>query len=156
MYNRGMSKTSTKAVRQAATEITGHCLGVRTRMADRAISGIFDRALRPLGLRITQLTMLAAVGQEGVAGPSQLGSWLYLEKSTVSRNIDRMIAQGWLDPIPSDDGRSYRVRLSPDGAQILTAAMATWREAQAECESLLGPELAHELDDLAGRLGLPG
>ena len=152
MYNFPVSGNE-DSLRDAVLEIGGRCLGLRTRMVDRAVSGVFDRAMRPYGIRITQVSALTAVAQAGEAGPAQLASWLYLEKSTVSRMVDRMISAGWLEPLETQDGRSYRVRLTEAGRAKLVEVLPSWRAAQAEIEALMGEELAARLGQLAGSLG---
>lgn len=152
MYNFWVSAKS-EGAGDAALEIGGRCLGLRTRMVDRAVSGVFDRAVRPHGIRITQVSALTAVAQAGEAGPAQLARWLHLEKSTVSRMVDRMISAGWLEPLEAEDGRSYRVRLTDAGQAKLVEVLPSWRNAQDEIEALMGEELATRLGQLASRLG---
>lgn len=138
-----------------ANEVSARCLGHRTRMLDRIISGIYDRHLRPLGLRISQLTILTAIAKAGEAGPGELSQWLMMEKSTVSRTIDRMLANGWLSTHEAADGRSYRVRITRTGRDKLTAAHEPWTLAQQEVVAKLQPEGSACLSRLAALLN-PG
>lgn len=118
-------------------------------MLDRIISGIYDGHLRPLGLRISQLTILTAIAKAGEAGPGELSQWLMMEKSTVSRTVDRMLAHGWLSTHEATDGRSYRVRITRSGRDKLAAAHEPWTRAQQEVAAQLQPEGAACLSRLA-------
>ncbi|MCR9164908.1 MAG: MarR family winged helix-turn-helix transcriptional regulator [Nannocystaceae bacterium] len=126
------------AVEDAADEIESRCLGTRIRVLDRTLSTLFDRHLRPLGIRITQLTLLTAISQMGETGPRELVQRLRLEKSTVSRTIDRLIDLGWITTTAADDGRSYRIKLTRKGRNKLVEAHPAWQRAQAEAERMLG------------------
>lgn len=126
------------AADDAADEIASRCLGLRIRLLDRTLSTIFDRHLRPFGIRITQLTLLTAISKMGETGPSELVQSLRLEKSTVSRTIDRLIDHGWIATTAASDGRSYRIRLTRKGRTKLLEAHPAWQLAQEEAEQMLG------------------
>lgn len=145
-----MSKANPRLTR-VVRDVSHNCLGLRARLVERVVSGVFDRHLRPLGLRITQVTLLTAIARAGEVTPSALGRMLALEKSTVSRTIDRMIDRGWVETIEVDDARSYAVRLTDDGEQTLLEAHPAWRTAQKELEETLG-DSAGDLQTLAACL----
>ena len=74
--------------------IAAECIAVRLRMLNRVITRMYDDALRPLGLRSTQLNILVATAKLGVARPADLCDRLQIETSTLSRNVDRMKTNG--------------------------------------------------------------
>lgn len=47
--------------------ISRECIAVRLRMIDRAVSRVYDRALRPFGITVSQLNILVAVSELGQA-----------------------------------------------------------------------------------------
>ena len=73
------------------------CIATKVRLLNRAVTAIYDEALRPYGLKVTQMTVLVTVAKIGQASPGAVGRMLHMEKSTLSRNVDRMRARGWLD-----------------------------------------------------------
>ena len=91
---------------------------------------LYDDALRPLGLRVTQLNILVAVGKMGDAVPTEVGKYLHIDKSTLSRTLARLVENGWLEELESDDGRSHPVRLSRSGRKLVKEAFPLWEEAQ--------------------------
>jgi DNA-binding MarR family transcriptional regulator len=118
--------------------MTQGCFANRVRVLNRAISALYDEALRPHGLRVSQMNVLAAVAVMGRPRPSQVGSALRLEKSTLSRNVDRMISRGWLEALPEEDGRSHGLSLTPQGRRLLVEIYPAWRRCQASVRRRLG------------------
>ena len=76
--------------------IASECLAVRIRLLNRSVTNIFDHALRPLGVKVSQLNVLTVVAKRGPISPRDVAKQLNMEKSTLSRNVDRMRAHGWL------------------------------------------------------------
>jgi DNA-binding MarR family transcriptional regulator len=63
-----------------------------------------------------------------------------MDASTVSRNVDRMRARGWLEETSVEDSRSRPFRLTPSGRRMLRDAAVAWERAQAKAVGLLGKE----------------
>ena len=120
-----------------ADDIASNCFAVRTRIASRDMTRLYDDRLRPLGLRITQLSVLVAIMKMGDAMPSEIGEVLHLDRSTLSRTVQRLKDNGWIDELVGDDGRSRPVRLSRAGKDIIRKAHPLWAKAQAEAMSTL-------------------
>src|SRR5205809_7491977 len=104
----GIRKTDPAQV--AIDEIAGTCVAVRLRMLNRVITNIYDNALRPLDLKVSQMNILVAAAQMGTVRPLDVCEYLHLDVSTLSRNVDRMKARGWLEVVPDKDGRAQPFR----------------------------------------------
>jgi hypothetical protein len=98
-------------------KVAGECVAVRLRMLNRVITNIYDDALRPLDLKVSQMNILVAAAKMGTARPVEVCEYLHLDVSTLSRNVERMKARGWLEVVPDEDGRSQPFRLTPQGTQ---------------------------------------
>jgi DNA-binding MarR family transcriptional regulator len=122
-----------------ADEIARDCLAVRARLLARALTGVYDRALAPHGLTVAQLNLLAALGKLGPSAPGHLGRVLVMERSTVSRNLDLLLAAGWVESTAEDDRGLREVALTSAGRAKVAAALPAWKTAQAEAGELLGP-----------------
>src|ERR687885_1527698 len=96
----------------AAELIAGECLGVRVRTLNRAVTSLYDEALRPHGLRVGQLNLLVATARMGTARPGDLCRLLRMDKSTLSRDVEVMRRNGWLEVDDSGGGRARPVRLT--------------------------------------------
>ena len=83
-------------------KVASECVAVRLRMLNRVVTNIYDDALRPLGLKVSQLNILVVTAKLGVARPAQMCEILRLDASTLSRNVERMRAHGWLEVVPGD------------------------------------------------------
>src|SRR3954452_22135846 len=104
-----------KGKRSAAELIAGECLAVRVRTLNRAVTSLYDEALRPHGLRVGQLNLLVAVARAGTARPGDLCRILRMDKSTLSRDVDVLRRNGGLEVDDSADARARPLRLSPHG-----------------------------------------
>jgi DNA-binding MarR family transcriptional regulator len=127
-----------KSVKRESAEVVRDCIATRLRMANRVITKVYDDALRPLGLKVTQLSMLVVAEDRGFIRQSEVGAELQLDDSTLSRNLERMRANGWLEEVSADDARVHSYRLTEAGKALLDKALPAWRKAQTEGKRLLG------------------
>ncbi|MCB9895183.1 MAG: winged helix-turn-helix transcriptional regulator [Planctomycetes bacterium] len=127
-----------KQLKQTADEIALACLASRTRLLSRVVTGIYDDALRNVGLTSAQMTILVALEHTGGVQPAALCEALKLDKSTLSRNVDRMERNGWIEKSPGADARSHSLTLTDAGRDKLGEAIPYWRTAQVMAEETLG------------------
>jgi DNA-binding MarR family transcriptional regulator len=142
-----MTKPTTGVERIATS-----CIAGRLRLLNRVITNIYDDALRPLDLKVSQMNILVAAAKLGVARPAEVCDILELDTSTLSRTVDRMVENGWLEIVPDEDGRSQPFRLTAEGRQLLERAIPAWEKAQAEAKKLLGDDGLSLLDAAIGRV----
>ena len=121
-------------------------------MLNRVVTNIYDDALRPVGVKVSQMNILVAAGRMGTARPAEVCERLHLDVSTLSRNVERMKARGWLEVIPDDDGRAQPFRLTNDGRKLLEQAAPAWKKAQKQAKSLLGDGIVDLLGQAVKRL----
>lgn len=143
-----------KEAEKLAKAVASECIGVRVRVLNRVITNIFDRALQPLDLKLTQGNILVMLSLYGQASPGDIGKVLLMEKSTVSRNLERMRKKGWIDVAGKDDGQAQVVSVTAKGRKLLEAAHTAWKKAQKEATQLLGEEgvsALHKLHETVSR-----
>src|SRR5437868_4877337 len=92
--------TMTARTSKQLDRIAASCIAVRLRLLNRVVTNLYDEALRPLGLKVSQMNVLVVAARLGVARPVQVSELLHLDLSTLSRNVDRMMARGWLETVP--------------------------------------------------------
>jgi DNA-binding MarR family transcriptional regulator len=146
---KSLHKTSSLA---EPSQIGPACMAYRARMLSRVISAIYDEALAPLGLRSSQVNVLSALAHRGPSAQTDLCALLKMDKSTSSRNIERMRKHGWLAAELGEDNRTHMVSLTPKGAQLLHDAYPLWRKAQGEAARRMGEEGVAALETLIKRL----
>lgn len=133
--------------------IARDCIAVRVRLLNRVVSKVYDDALRPLGIKTSQLNILVATAQLGLARPAEIGLSLKMDISTVSRNVDRMRTKGWIEVVDDEfDGRAHQFLLSEAGRQLLEKALPAWEKAQERAGKLLGPPALAGLVEAAERI----
>ena len=135
--------------------IAAECLAVRLRALNRAVSALYDDALRPHGLRVGQLNLLVAVARMGTAKPGDLCRVLCMEKSTLSRDVEVLRRHGWVE-VDETGGRSRPLRITPVGQALLERATPAWRQAQMQARRLIGDDGAEAVRAMARRLGSEG
>lgn len=133
-------------------KIAGECIAVRLRMLNRIITNIYDDALRPLDLKVSQMNILVAAAKMGIARPAEVCEHLHLDVSTLSRNVERMKARGWLEVVPDEDGRSQPFRLTSQGRRLLDKAVPAWSMAQEKVKALLGDGIVDQLNQATKRI----
>ena len=143
-----MSFTPSPVVR----EIGGACLAVRARMLARAVSSAYDNALADLGVTISQVNIMVAVGHFESCTPSRIGRLLAMERSTVSRNLRAMLERGWLAPESGQGGRLRSISLTNRGVRKLEALLPAWHRAQQQAASLVGDAGVSSLRQIGERL----
>jgi DNA-binding MarR family transcriptional regulator len=135
--------------------IARSCIAVRVRLLNRVITNLYDEALRPLGLKVSQVNILVVAAKLGVARPAQVCELLNLDASTLSRNVERMQARGWLEIVPDKDGRSQPFCLTLKGRRLLERAEPAWEKAQEQATALLGEAGVQMLHKVTRSLPVP-
>jgi DNA-binding MarR family transcriptional regulator len=124
------------------------CLATRVRQLSRIITRIYDDALRPLGITSSQFTLLTQLANQDGITAVEIGTELDIEKSTLSRNLKRLLALGHLTMDPPAGRRGRGLHLTPKGQHVIQQAYPVWREAQTRSVSIMGPESRSTLDAL--------
>ena len=116
---------------EIAQQMSQACVARRLRQVNRTVTRLYDEALRPYGLTVNQLNILAVVISEGQIRPGQLGQALGMEKSTVSRTVDRMVGKNWLKVTQGQDSRTQLLTVTRKGRQLLLSVTPVWDTLQA-------------------------
>jgi DNA-binding MarR family transcriptional regulator len=140
---------------RAIDAIARNCIAVRLRLLNRVVTNLYDDALRPLGLKVSQVNIMVVTAKLGLAQPAKVCDILHLDTSTLSRNVERMRAKGWLEVVPGEDARTQPFRLTAQGKRLLERAVPAWEQAQRQAEELLGDEGIALLNKAASKLGMP-
>lgn len=132
--------------------IASECVAVRLRMLNRVITNIYDDALRSLDLKVSQMNILVAAAKMGTARPVEVCDHLHLDVSTLSRNVERMKARGWLEVVPDEDGRSQPFCLTSQGRKLLEKAVPAWSVAQLRVKKIFGDGFVEQLNQAMKRV----
>lgn len=135
---------------EAARAIAVQCTCRRARQASRALTKLYDDALRPTGLQISQLTLLVGVAMCGEAGGNigALAEALGMDRTTLTRNLVPLEKAGLLRVARApQDARTRIVLLTRSGERAIESSFPLWERAQDRVRSLLGLGEAEDLHD---------
>ena len=152
-YNSSVKATEhTKEALRTAQTIGAECIGARVRILNRAMTRIYDDLLRPLGLKFSQMNILTVVTIRGPVQPIEVARILSIEKSTLSRNVGIMEANGWIESLAGEVGNTRLLRTTRPGRRLLKKAAPAWRKAQEQVTALLGERTATALRRTVDRI----
>lgn len=115
------------------------CICGRLRRASRALTRHYDEALTPVGLTITQFSVLRTLSSMDRPTLVELSERTAHEKSALWRTLQPLIRHDWIAAQP---GRVQRFALTDAGRERLERARPLWKAAQAAVSRTLGPREA--------------
>ncbi|MEJ1977948.1 MAG: MarR family transcriptional regulator [Acetobacteraceae bacterium] len=134
-------------------EISRNCLLTRTRLISRVLTGIYDEALRPFGIGSPQFALLVIIFKIGPASRSEIGRFNHQDRSTLTRNLQLILSEGWVEEIQHPaGGRSRPIMLTKAGKDLLHRAASAWAAAQVQAKVVLGEMGASVVTDVANDL----
>lgn len=112
------------------------------RKAARAVSQLYDAALAPVGLKVTQFTLLIAIESLGdQASLTRMARELVMDRTTLTRNLAPLLRAGFVQVgVDARDRRARCVKLAARGREALLRAMPLWERVQAGLVERLGAE----------------
>jgi len=144
-----------KTLADAGTSPRG-CTNLKLRQLTRAVTRHYDAIVAATGLKNTQYSLLSHVVLLGPIPPGALAARMKLDASTLTRNLQPLIAQGWVDVSAGADGRSRTVTATPAGREKRAEGQRAWKQAQQALNARLGvarvAELHGLIDDCLARL----
>jgi DNA-binding MarR family transcriptional regulator len=129
------------------------CTCLRLRKASRRVSQIYDRCLEPLGLTVTQFSLLGYLhGFDGIS-IGALAAKLVMDPTTLTRNVRPLVRQGLVELAadPSDQ-RSRCLHLTTAGNKAYQRAKPAWTRAQREIDQALEDAGAAALNKVLDRV----
>ena len=121
-------------------EIVANCACLKVRMAARAVTRAYDSALRPVGLRATQLSILVAIAIDGAISIAALANFLGMERTTLTRNLKPLEKAELISVGPEGWRRSRTLEITTKGRSRLRQAVPLWERAQDALRQKLGDQ----------------
>jgi len=107
----------------------------------RHISKNANEVLQPLGIYSSQWTVLFTLKTKGMLTQSELCEYLSIEAPPMTRNIQRLMKQGYVKKVPGKDKRSNYIVLTENALEMYPK----WEQATLE----LNQSLLYHLPDSA-------
>lgn len=116
------------------------CTHFQLRQLSRRLGLLYDAELAAVGLKTTQFSLLSSLLTLGPVRPADLARAMKLEPSTLTRNLQPLLAAGWAAMGPGPDARSRSVRITPAGEALRHQARERWHHAQLQLNATLGEQ----------------
>lgn len=130
--------TKSRHVTEAALPAPVGCTSFKLRQLNRRVSQHYDRIVGATGLKTSQYSLLSHVVKLGPVRPGELAGHMEMDASTLTRNLQPLVAQGWVEVGPGDDGRSRFVTVTDAGRDKRAQAQREWKRAQLAFNERLG------------------
>ncbi|HKX40098.1 MAG TPA: MarR family winged helix-turn-helix transcriptional regulator [Burkholderiaceae bacterium] len=134
--------------RGAGTASPKGCTSLKLRQLSRRVSQHFDHIVGAAGLKTTQYSLLSHIVTLGPVRPGELADAMEMDASTLTRNLQPLIAQGWVTVGAGADGRTRSVEITEAGRAKRGEAQRDWKRAQLELNERLAPERVARLHSL--------
>lgn len=137
---------------EACAEVLATCAALNLRKATRIVTQLYDAALRPIGLRSTQLPILVTLAAHGALSVTDLADNLVLDRTTLLRNLRPLQRRGLIEVDRGEGKRSRRFALTAAGGEAVAAAIPLWAQAQTRVMDGLGPTQSLEMQRTLSRV----
>ena len=117
------------------------CMCSSFRRTSRALTQVYEAALRPVGLHATQFTILQVLSLAGERTQGELGTMMAMDSTSLTRALAVMIREGWIAERRGDDRRERWLGLSREGKAQLDRALPVWEGVQAQLRGQVGSEV---------------
>ena len=139
--------TASADIGDIAESTSAACISTRVRQLSRIVTRVYDDALRSLGITASQFTLLTQLAQQDGITAVEIGHSLDIEKSTLSRNLKRLLALGHITMDPPAGRRGRGLHLTPKGESVIQRGFPVWKDAQNRTIRVMGPESRSTLDN---------
>lgn len=120
--------------------VAATCFCMNIRKASRVITQLYDEALKPSGLLVSQFTVLVALASVGSITMTQLAEALVMDRTTLTRNLKPLEREGLVRIESGQDQRTRVLSLTNAGQAALEKALPLWQEVQIQVVERLGQE----------------
>ena len=114
------------------------CTNFKLRQLTRRVTQHFDHYMAGTGLKITQYSLLSHVDKLGPLAPGELARRMDMGASTLTRNLQPLVAAGWVVVGEGADARSRLVHITAEGRALRVLAQRRWKAAQTALNEQMG------------------
>src|SRR5262249_1257505 len=126
------------------------CSATALRKAARRLSQLYDNALAPAGLTVTQFALLTELARRGNDAPTvtALATAIVMDHSAPTHTLHPLQRDGFIAlAVNGRDARSRQVLLTARGKALQRRAAALWSKAQKKFVEVVGVRDAASLQD---------
>jgi DNA-binding MarR family transcriptional regulator len=116
------------------------CTAACMRRITRRMTAFYEPYLQPAGVSLSQYSLLSNLS-DSAQSLSELANLLEMDRTTLTRNLEPLLKQGWIARESGNDARKRMFRITPAGRKVRRAAHQSWKSAQSALEKALGRDL---------------
>jgi len=124
---------------------TDTCTCGELRKAARAITILYDDAIKSSGLLTTQFGVLQVIYNIDSIRISDLADRLRMDRTTLTRNLSVLEREGFIKISQGEDHRTRIVAATQKGRSAVARATPLWKEVQLKVRQKMGESSWHEL-----------
>jgi len=122
------------------------CFNSKLRRLSRMITHIYERELQGFNLRSSQVSILMMVGKKGSTNQKEVADFLFIDQSTMSRDLSKLISNGLIQISKGEDARHSQLELTNKGYKLLEEIIPVWKHIHNKIEKTLGSFSAANID----------
>ena len=130
--------TSTSKSGAGVSPGVGGCTCFKLRGLTRRVTALYDRALAPSGINVNQYSLLAHLAGANAVSVSGLAVLLAADRTTVTRNLQPLLAAGYVEVGLGANARTRALSITHRGKAVLAAARPFWKSAQRSMRDVAG------------------
>ena len=123
------------------------CISGKIMRCNRVIANIFRKHIAQFDVTDSQLSILFVIAKANHANQNKISKLLYLEKSTVNRNLNRLLQRNII---------SYKAGketiLTEEGKLLLNTIIPHWEKAMTEIRAILTESGENAINLLTNKL----
>lgn len=106
------------------------------RQASRVVTQIYDQALKPSGLKITQFGILRLLSAYPGLTTGEMAQAMAMDSTTLTRTLKIIQDSNWIEATPGEDRRERHWNVTEAGRERVQQAVPLWKNAQKEFAEL--------------------
>lgn len=124
------------------------CINAKLRRLHRLINTAYQAKINEFGLRGSMLSILFIIGKKPGINQKNVANALVLDQSTMSRDLKKLVKQGWVEIRKGEDSRYSELFLTNDGYQLLEEITPIWEALHQKVEGILGSFNIQQIDTI--------
>ena len=128
------------------------CICINLRRASNAVTEYYDRALDSTGISVNQYSLLSHIVKIAPCTTSSLADEVMLERTTLTRNLKRLLEDGYICDLAESRARDHKYVLTEKGEAVLNQARPLWRQAQEDIRCNIGEKDLNQFMETLNRL----
>ena len=140
-----MHKETVRDNLKEMSRVTGKCVCFNLRKSSRLLSQVYNQALKPTGIKVTQFSLMMAVAGNSGITIGKLARPLGMDRTTLSRNARILANKGLIEIGEGEDRREQILTLTEKGIFLLQEVIPIWEGVQKKLAEKMGEKRLNEL-----------